>query len=88
MSKLYHFPKCTKAATNTASTQIVKILEEVHELAETQNNDPLDDVRIIEETWDVIHAAEGVLRKYPPALVEFVRDSVEHKNRERGYYDK
>ena len=84
---IYRFPKCTKAATNTASTQIVKILEEVHELAEVQNNDPFDDVRIIEETWDVIHAAEGVLQKYQPALVEVIRDHVEHKNRERGYYD-
>ena len=85
---IYRFPKCTKAEQSTASTQIVKVLEEVHELAEVQNDDPFDTVRIIEETWDVIHAAEGVLRKYQPALVEFVRDSVEHKNRERGYYDK
>lgn len=88
MSKLYHFPKCTKAATNTASTQIVKILEEVHELAEVQNKDPLDSVRIIEETWDVIHAAEGVLRKYHPETVANVRDYVEQKNEHRGYYDK
>lgn len=85
---IYRFPKCTRAQQNTASTQIVKVLEEVHELAEVQNHDPFDTVRIIEETWDVIHAAEGVLRKYRIDLVEYVRESVEQKNRERGYYDK
>ncbi len=88
MASLYRFPCCTKASKAPVSTQTVKILEEVHELAEVQNNDPFDAGRILEEAWDVIHAAEGVLRKYATDLVEEARDYVEMKNRERGYYDK
>lgn len=88
MSNLYRFPRCTKAECAPCSTQVVKVLEEVYELVEVQNNDPFDDLRILEETWDVIHAAEGVLRKYQVELVEHMRESVEQKNRERGYYDK
>lgn len=85
---IYRFPKCAKAESNPESTQIIKVLEEVYELSEAYNVDPFDSVRIIEETWDIIHAAEGVLRKYQIELVEYVRESVEQKNRERGYYDK
>lgn len=85
---IYRFPKCTKAEKSPESTQIIKVLEEVHELSEVYNADPFDSVRIIEEAWDIIHAAEGVLRKYQMGLVEYVRESVEQKNRERGYYDK
>lgn len=85
---IYRFPKCTKAEFNTASTQVVKVLEETYELVEVQNADPFNSERIIEEAWDVIHAAEGVLRKYQPKCVEVIRDHVEHKNRDRGYYNK
>lgn len=85
---IYQFPKCTKAESNPESTQIVKVLEEVHELMEVQNDDPFNSERIIEETWDVIHAAEGVLRNYRRDVVEAIRDNVVQKNRERGYYDK
>lgn len=88
MPSLFRFPKCTKAEHNTASTQVVKVLEEVYELVEVQNAEPFDSERIIEEAWDVIHAAEGVLRKYSIADVATGLERVEEKNRNRGYYDK
>ena len=87
MSSLYRFPKCSKASHNPESTQIVKVLEEVYELAEAHNEDCFDSWSILEETWDVIHAAEGVLRKYTKEQVEAAREAVEVKNRNRGYYE-
>lgn len=40
------------------------------------------------ELMDVIHAAETALRmEFEPREVEELRDRVEAKNRERGYYD-
>lgn len=40
------------------------------------------------ELMDVIHAAETALRmEFSPSEVEYLRDKVEAKNRERGYYD-
>ena len=40
------------------------------------------------ELMDVIHAAETALRmEFAPREVEELRDRVERKNRERGYYD-
>lgn len=39
------------------------------------------------ELMDVIHAAETALRmEFTPSEVDMLRDKVERKNRERGYY--
>lgn len=84
---VYRFPECTLASNAPESTQCIYVLGEVHELLQAENEDCFDSVRILEETWDVIHAAEGVLRKYPTSLVKHIRNVVEEKNRKRGYYE-
>ena len=87
MPNLYQFPSCIKAEKASTSAQIVKLLEEVVEVADAYEHDCFDYQRILEETWDVIHTAEGILRKHAILQVEAARKAVEEKNRARGYYD-
>lgn len=87
MPSMFRFPKCVEAYENTQNEQIAKVLEETYELAEVNLCNFLNTDRLLEEAWDVIHAVEGIMRKYPIATVATARDRVEQKNRERGYYD-
>lgn len=87
MPNLYHFPACIQAEQETIENQVRKVEEEADELWNEIARCPRDDARILEETWDVIHACEGVLRKYAIHDVYNAMKAVEAKNQERGYYD-
>ena len=86
MPNLYNFPACVQAEQSSIDHQVRKVEEEADELWDEIARSPRDDARILEETWDVIHAAEGVLRKYTIHEVYNAMKAVEAKNRERGYY--
>lgn len=87
MPNLYHFPSCVQAGKNSIDHQVRKVEEEADELWDEIAKYPRDDARILEETWDVIHACEGILRKYTIHEVYNAMKAVEAKNQERGYYD-
>lgn len=86
MGNLYHFPACINAEQNSLDHQVRKVEEEADELWDEIAQSQRDDARILEETWDVIHACEGVLRKYAIAEVYAAMMDVEAKNKARGYY--
>ena len=65
---LYRFPSNKRAEAETIGAQLRKLSEETAE-ANAAFNDGESPARIIEETWDVIQAAEGVLRKFGPLAV-------------------
>lgn len=80
---LYHFPQNARAERATKRLQALKVNEEACEVMEAMSD---TDERIIEETWDVIHACEGLLRKFPRWKVRLGRARVEVKNGLRGDY--
>lgn len=82
----YRFPENQRAAAQTLGAQLGKLAEETAE-AVAAFNDGESPARIIEETWDVIQAAEGVLRKFgvPAVMMGYV--FVQAKSIERGDYD-
>ena len=82
--RLYRFPENLKAKENTYSNQLSKIEEECEEVAEAWVDD--GDGRVIEELWDLIQAAEGMLRKYPAEKVWAGRSLVISKCEDRGDY--
>lgn len=86
MPNLYNFPACVQAEQSSIDHQVRKVEEEADELWDEIARSPRYDARILEETWDVIHAAEGVLRKYTIHEVYNAMKAVEAKNQERGYY--
>lgn len=86
----YRFPP-TKYDTmddyDGISAQVHVVCEEAGEVASALRKEtPL---RIAEETWDLIHAAEGILRRLEANGVDVitVRAYVEDKNRSRGLYE-
>lgn len=84
---IYRFPANKKAENVCLSNQAYKVGEEARELIDATNSPYLDEMHIIEEAWDVIQAAEGVLRKYPDTLLESMHKAVIEKCRARGDYD-
>lgn len=80
----YRFPAVTEITS--VSNQLWKIDGEVAELKEAVAYESMP--RVIEETLDVIHSCETLLRKIgtEEQVAEGVRQVTE-KNRERGYYD-
>jgi hypothetical protein len=83
----YQFPKNYQAVNNSLYEQINKVREETTELREEIvgicNVNPQ---AVCREAWDVIQAAEGVLRKFPDVIVENAYDSVEMRCEVRGDY--
>lgn len=68
--RLYRFPSNKRAEAEALGAQLGKLAEETAE-AVAAYDDGECPARIIEETWDVIQAAEGVLRKFgPPAVMK------------------
>lgn len=86
MPNLYHFPACIQAEQNSLDHQVRKVEEEADELWDEIAQSQRDNARILEETWDVIHACEGILRKYSITEVYNAMKAVEAKNKARGYY--
>ena len=99
MSDFYRFPAiaCIEEPSNTR--QADKIYEESlegcgaqlsYEMAERYGNPIIHKIRenYGMELMDVIHAAETALRmEFDDAEVDGLREAVEEKNRERGYYE-
>ena len=84
--RLYRFPSNKRAEAETIDAQLRKLSEETAE-ANAAFNDGESPARIIEETWDVIQAAEGVLRKFGVPAVMMGYAYVQAKSIERGDYD-
>lgn len=82
---MYRFGKLHVAAETGLQEQINKVCEEAQEIKNAHAYDPLDDESIIEETWDTICAAEGILRKFSKEAVETGFERVRDKNKARGY---
>ena len=94
----FNFPEI-KAAKAGAENTIDKLREEVDELDEAQRDfiravesndrEAIDRAleHVLEESLDVLHAAETQLRKFAPTDIFEMRNFVIEKNDARGYYD-
>lgn len=86
---LYRFPSNAQAERNTVGDQILKLDEELNEVAKAwacecgSSND-----RLIEELWDLIQVAEGVLRKFDESDVVRCYGLVLEKCAKRGDYER
>lgn len=78
---VYRFPANKRAEEATLPEQIKKLMEEVAEVSDAYLH---KDGTILEETWDVIYAAEGILRKFPTDEVERAKEYVRTKAVSRG----
>lgn len=82
----YRFPANRRAGKASLGAQVDKVYEETCEALAAVSLKEGDD-RVIEELWDVIHAAEGALRKFPIIKVVKGLARVKVKNRQRGDYE-
>lgn len=83
--KFYRFPANGKAGKATLEQQARKVCEEAGEvLFAVKRAEGVD--RMLEETWDTIHACEGILRRYPITRVMKARAKVSIKCLLRGDY--
>ena len=82
---LYRFPSNKRAECASLCDQIIKLHEETNEVSRAFLDDE-SDARIIEETWDVIQTAEGILRKFPTWMVAIGFARVKLKSWHRGDY--
>lgn len=80
----YRFPANRRAAGLDAASQLDKVLEEADELADALHEGDAD--HACREAWDVIQAAEGILRRCPEAVVERARADVVLRCSRRGDY--
>ena len=84
-AELYRFPENKRAARASFGDQLNKLSEELTEVCDAFiDGEP--DSRVIEELWDVIQAAEGMLRKFAYSAVLKGLVFVRKKSRERGDY--
>ena len=63
LKDVYRFPENKRAKANDLLEQLRYVRLEANEAIAAALGDEGDD-RIVEETWDVIQTAEGVLRKF------------------------
>lgn len=80
----YRFPENKQAAELDAASQLDKVLEEADELADALIEQDAD--HACREAWDVIQAAEGVLRKFPEEAVRLAHAAVMLRCSRRGDY--
>lgn len=66
---VYNFPQNNRASSDVR-LQLLKCCEELEEVFDETQRKPQDTVRLLEETMDLIHAAEGILRLYPRTEVK------------------
>ena len=83
--RLYRFPANSRAKKASLTEQIDYAGGEVTEAADALVYEG-SNMRVIEELWDAIHAAEGALRKFKPQQVRDGYYLVMSKNNERGDY--
>lgn len=81
----FMYPSNNKASGTTVFEQAVKVVEEAEEVraAAAEGND----WQVLIETYDVVHACEGILRKYPKELRQKAHDHVRAKCKARGDYE-
>ena len=80
----YRFPANRQSAELDASSQLDKVFEEADELADALHEGDAD--HACREAWDVIQAAEGILRKMPEAVVRRAHADVMLRCSRRGDY--
>lgn len=85
MSEPYRFHENNRAKATDLEGQVKYVLMEACEIADAYMDGEGPD-RIIEETWDTIQAAEGVLRKFPLSKVLVGLAYVKLKSLHRGDY--
>lgn len=81
----FMYPSNNKASEATVYDQAAKIVEESDELLQAAAE--ADDWQILTNTYDVAHACEGILRKYPKELRQKAHDHVRAKCKARGDYE-
>lgn len=86
LKDVYRFPSNLRARKTTLADQADYIIDEAYEAYDALFFNEGDD-RIIEETWDVIQAAEGLLRKFPLWKVIVGLARVKIKSLKRGDYE-
>ena len=84
MSEVYTFPPNVQAREATMREQAAKVMEEASEVAEAAEGS--DAGHIAREAWDVVQAAEGILRKLPADTVERAHADVMLRCSRRGDY--
>lgn len=82
----YRFPPNLRAEATDLRGQIAYVMDEADETFRAYATAE-GDMRVIEEAWDVIQAAEGVLRKFPLHKVELGLGYVKLKSLKRGDYE-
>lgn len=82
--KMYWFPKNKQAAMNKPLEQAQKVREEAKELEQAIKEGDTD--HILREAWDVIQAAEGVLRYFTADIIEMSWQNVFQRCGDRGDY--
>ena len=84
-NSVYRFPPNDRAKSTCLTDQVCYIEGELGEVKQAILLME-GDSRVIEELWDVIHAAEGALRKFPIVKVAWGLMYVIWKNALRGDY--
>lgn len=91
---VFNFPLNNRAKNTSLIEQHQKIAEEFKEIGyelycdgKPRIDTDIDTDRVLEETLDLIHAAEGILRKFAWSEVQHAFDVVLAKNDARGDYD-
>lgn len=85
MKDLFRFPANRRAEKTDLLEQLWYVRTEADEAIAAELYEEGPD-RVIEETWDVIQAAEGVLRKFPLCKVIIGLARVKLKSWKRGDY--
>ena len=80
----YQFKPNKRAAENSLADQVAKVAEESKEVSEEFERDPFGGDALLVKTWDVIFAAEGILRKFDKDQVQQARTAVVEKAKRRG----
>lgn len=80
----YRFPRNVQAMECTLYEQMDKVCEEVAELDEATRSG--DTAHVCREAWDVVQAAEGILRKMPEETVRRAHADVMLRCSRRGDY--
>ena len=85
MEGLFRFPENLQARMLDSSVQAAKVMEESEELSSAIDNAE-GEFRSCCEAWDVIQAAEGILRKMPEETVRRAHADVMLRCSRRGDY--
>lgn len=85
MEELFRFPENLQARMLDSSVQAAKVMEESEELSSAIDKAE-GEFRSCCEAWDVIQAAEGILRKHSEDMVRLSHAEVMLRCSRRGDY--